>query len=73
MMNDTNNPAPESDFPKISQPAIRALSHAGLYRLEQLTEVTEADLLKLHGLGPKAIRILNEVLQEKGLSFAKKG
>ncbi|MGO4548227.1 DNA-binding protein [Paenibacillus sp. 2TAB23] len=63
----------ESDFPKIGQPATRALSHAGLYKLEQLTKVTEADLLKLHGLGPKAIRILNEVLKEKGLSFAKKG
>lgn len=72
-MDNSSNANQESDFPKISEPATRALSNAGLYRLEQLTKVTEADLLKLHGLGPKAIRILNEVLKEKGLSFAKKG
>ncbi|WP_139994879.1 DNA-binding protein [Paenibacillus paridis] len=64
---------PESDLPKIGQPALRALSNAGIYRLEQFTKITEADLLKLHGVGPKAVRILIEVLKEKGLSFAKQG
>ncbi|CAM4493422.1 DNA-directed RNA polymerase alpha subunit [Paenibacillus endophyticus] len=72
-MDNSSQTSQESDFPKISGPATRALSHAGLFKLEQLTKVTEADLLKLHGLGPKAIRILNEVLKEKGLSFANKG
>jgi hypothetical protein len=47
----------QSDFPKTSNPAQTALHLAGYYRLEQLTKVTEAELLALHGVGPKAIRI----------------
>jgi hypothetical protein len=38
-----------------------------------LTRVTEADLLKLHGMGPKGIRILRSALAERRLSFAKPG
>jgi len=68
----TENAKPASDIPKISSPANRALGLAGYYKLEQFTQVTEAELLKLHGMGPKGIRILREALQEKGLSFAKK-
>jgi hypothetical protein len=64
--------AQESDLPKISNPATRALTQAGYFKLEQFTEVTEADILKLHGVGPKGIRILNEALQARGLSFAQK-
>jgi hypothetical protein len=33
----------------------------------------ESDLLKLHGVGPKAGHILRETLAERGLSFAKEG
>ena len=62
----------EINLPKISNPATNALTNAGYYRLEQFTKVTEADILKLHGVGPKGVRILNEALREKGLSFAKK-
>jgi DNA-directed RNA polymerase alpha subunit len=58
-----------TDFPKVSAPALRALLGAGYTRLEQLTEVTEAELLKLHGMGPKAIRTLQAALAERGLSF----
>ncbi|WP_141500025.1 DNA-binding protein [Paenibacillus luteus] len=72
-MSNHDQTKPETDLPQISQPAIRALSNAGIYRLEQFTAITEAELLKLHGVGPKAVRILNEVLKEKGLSFAPKG
>lgn len=70
MGNATRN-TPESELPKLSAPANRALEAADYYRLEQFTEVTEEDLLKLHGVGPKAIRILNEHLKERGLSFRK--
>jgi predicted flap endonuclease-1-like 5' DNA nuclease len=49
------------------------LMAAGYTRLEQLTSITEAEILKLHGVGPKAIRILRETLAEKGWSFAKAG
>ena len=61
----------DHDFPKaIGNPAINALLHAGYTRLEQLTHVSEKDISNLHGVGPKAIRILRETLAEKGLSFA---
>jgi hypothetical protein len=62
--------AQASDLPKIGAPALRALTAAGYQRLEQLTQVSEAELLKLHGMGPKAIGILRQALQEKGLAFA---
>ena len=60
----------DHDFPKTSQPALRALLAAGYTRLEQLTQVSEAELLQLHGMGPKAMRILRETLNERGWSFA---
>ena len=61
-----------TDFPRgIGNPATQALKAAGYAQLQQLTQVTEAELLKLHGVGPKAIRILRETLKEKGMSFAK--
>jgi len=59
----------KNDFPKIGAPATRALEAAGYSRLEQLTRITEAGLGQLHGMGPKALVILRETLQEKGLSF----
>jgi 3-methyladenine DNA glycosylase AlkD len=68
----TNETAPKSELPKISKPANRELYNAGFYTLEQFTDVTEADILKIHGVGPKAVRILKEALHEKGLSFSKK-
>ena len=54
----------------LSQPARRALAGAGYARLEQLTEVGEDELLKLHGMGPKALDRLRQALAAKGLSFA---
>lgn len=61
----------ESDFPiKLAKPARRALEHAGYARLEQLAKLSEAELLKLHGMGPKAIEQLRQALAAKGKSFA---
>jgi ERCC4-type nuclease len=61
----------ESDLPvKLASPARRALVNAGYWRLEQLTEVSEAELKQLHGMGPKAIDQLRRALETKGLSFA---
>ncbi len=59
-----------SDLPKIGAPATRALVGAGYTQLAQLTQVSAAELLKLHGMGPKAIRILRETLAAKGLALA---
>jgi hypothetical protein len=59
-----------SDFPKLASPAQRALAGGGYTRLEQLTKVSEADLLKLHGMGPNALNTLRRALAERGWSFA---
>jgi hypothetical protein len=55
--------------PGMSQPSLRALLGAGYTSLEQLTTTTAADLLALHGMGPKGIRLLREALAAHGLSF----
>ena len=70
-MNKKQNIPSESNLPKsIGQPATRALSYADITHLEQLTKVSAEELLKLHGIGPKAIRVLKEALEGKGLAFA---
>jgi hypothetical protein len=54
----------------LSKPALRALSAAGYTRLDQFTRVKEAELLKLHGMGPKATGLVRDALDARGLSFA---
>lgn len=46
----------------IGAPARRALEAAGYTRLEQLRGVSEARLLELHGMGPKALARLRAAL-----------
>lgn len=58
-----------SDLPKLAQPAQRALTSAGITKIEQLTKLTEAELLQLHGMGKNAISTLREALSARGLSF----
>ncbi|MBB5633287.1 putative flap endonuclease-1-like 5' DNA nuclease [Cryobacterium mesophilum] len=47
-----------SDLPSIGSPATRALHEAGIIRMEQVASLTRSQLLALHGIGLKAIRIL---------------
>lgn len=56
----------------LAKPAQRALAQARYTYLEQLADVSEAELLKLHGMGPKALGQLREAMAGKGLSFAAK-
>lgn len=56
--------------PGLAQPARRALAAAGYQRLDQLAGADEAELAKLHGMGPKAIAILRQALAANGLAFA---
>ncbi|WP_123040537.1 hypothetical protein [Cohnella candidum] len=58
-----------NDFPRLAQPAIRALRNSGISDLQQLTRITEAELKQLHGIGPNAIKQLRDALEAKGLSF----
>lgn len=61
----------ETEFPgRMGKVAPRSLAEHGYTRYEQLTSVTPKELLKIHGVGPKAIRILEEELAARGLSFA---
>ena len=59
-----------SDFPKLAAPARRTLAGAGITRLEQLAGCSEAEVAKLHGIGPNALEALRRALAAKGLSFA---
>ncbi len=68
-MNQTQS---STHFPaKLAAPARRALAQAGYTSLEQLAQVRESELLRLHGMGPKAVDLLRQALAERGLTFAK--
>lgn len=55
------------DLPKaIGRPATQALAGAGITTLDQVAVLTEAELLAMHGVGPKAVRILGEALSATG-------
>lgn len=61
----------KTDFPSgMGKVAPRELENAGYTKLQQLTKVTETELLKIHGVGPKAVGMLREALKAKGMSFA---
>ena len=60
----------ESDLPRnIGAPATRALIAAGYTELSQLANVPAARLKKLHGVGPRALRLLQEALARQGMSL----
>jgi predicted Fe-Mo cluster-binding NifX family protein len=44
----------------VGRPATRAFEEAGYRTLEDLAGTSEKALLALHGVGPRAIRILRE-------------
>jgi len=56
-------------LPRIGSPASRALSGAGYTALRQLTGVPRKDLAELHGMGPKALGIIQAALEEHGLGL----
>jgi DNA uptake protein ComE-like DNA-binding protein len=53
----------------IGAPATRALTAAGYTELRQLADVSVGELKKLHGVGPKTLRLLQEALEQQGLSL----
>ncbi len=72
--NSAGQQQPESDLPpKLAAPAWRALTGAGYWRLEQLTAVSAAELMKLHGMGPKALGQIREALAARGTALAGEG
>jgi hypothetical protein len=55
------------ELPKIGAPATRALNNAGYTSLRQLAGVPRPELARLHGMGPKALRIIEDNLADHGL------
>ena len=63
-------PGTETEFPHaIGKVAKRELAHHGYTRYAELTKVTAKELLAIHGVGPKAVRILGEELKARGQRF----
>ncbi len=60
----------DSELPaSLGKVARRELTTYGITRFEQLADVTPAELLAIHGVGPKAVRILTEELAARGLAW----
>jgi len=52
------------NFPRgVGEPALRAFARAGYTTVQELRHVPDAELLALHGVGPKAIRVIRAVLE----------
>jgi predicted flap endonuclease-1-like 5' DNA nuclease len=67
---DTPDVRPVGDLPdEIGKTAARELSINGITSLEQVAAHSKKGLLAIHGVGPKAVRILGEALSEQGLDF----
>ncbi|MFC7486933.1 MGMT family protein [Knoellia sp. CPCC 206453] len=56
-------------IPHTSNPASRALTGASITTLEELSEWRRADVGELHGMGPKALRMLDDALTEADLEW----
>ncbi len=59
----------QPELPEIGAPATRALESIGVTLLAELADRSEAELLALHGFGPRALRILREALTEQGIAL----
>jgi len=50
------------DLPKIGAAATRALANVGIATLDDLRRASLGELAQLHGVGPKAFRILQDAV-----------
>jgi hypothetical protein len=53
-------------LPRVGAPATRALTAAGYTSLRELAGASRSRLGALHGVGPKALRIIEEELAQHG-------
>ena len=54
----------------LSAPARRALTEAGCTTLTQVSQLSEAQVKRLHGIGPSTLVLLRLTLRANGMSFA---
>ena len=59
-----------TDGRRVGKVLPRALAEHGITTYAQLTEISQAELLKIHGVGKKGVAILAEELAARGMSFA---
>lgn len=59
-------------FDTFGRPAKNALALFGITKLNQFTKYSVKELLEIHGVGPKAIKIIGEELKRNKLSFKEK-
>ncbi len=60
---------PNAQFPKMGAPAQRALANAGIVTLGDLARWHEADVIALHGMGPKAMLELKIFMKQHKIVF----
>ena len=71
MANDTIKPSLGDPIDtSIGAPAVWALRDVGIATYAQLTEWSVDELIRLHGVGPTALEILEEQLAERDATFA---
>ena len=69
-MADTPDVRPVGDLPDaIGKTAARELALNGITSLRQVADHSKKELLAIHGVGPKAIAILEPALAAKGLEY----
>lgn len=65
----TAGDVPIAEVPGVGRVAARALAERGVTTLAQVASLTEAELHGVHGVGPKAVRVLRDALEESGMRF----
>jgi DNA-directed RNA polymerase alpha subunit len=53
----------------LSSPARNALLHHGIDTVQKLSEYSEKELLKMHGIGKASLPVFIKSLEEQGLTF----
>lgn len=64
-----NENRPDGFLGNLAAPARRALENAGITTLEKLSNFSEVEILKLHGMGKSSVPKLLAALSSAGLSF----
>jgi DNA-directed RNA polymerase alpha subunit len=59
-------------FDKLAKPAQRALANAGIKTLEQLSQLAEAELMQLHGIGKNALQTIKAEMVKHQIHFKNK-
>lgn len=56
---------------KLASPAQRAIQSTGVTTIEELAEMSETEIMGLHGIGKNAMKTIKAFMAENGLSFKK--